>query len=303
MARYWPRFISACRKRYGSVFTMRIATMGTLVYLDDPAEIKKVFAGSPSVYHAGEANMMLGGLLGNSSVLVIDDDVHRERRRQMLPAFHRDAVARQTALMAEIAAANIAKWPVGKEFAVAQQDVGDHPRGDSANRHRRIRPIPPCGVTRGDAEVAQRDSVGLAGDRQTDPAAAGPVAHTSSQHGRGGPAAVRRNRRPASRSRTWLAHRRVGEACPCGRRRRRHDDRQGTARPADHPARRRARHDGDRAVVGARTADTPSRPPAQSGATPRRQARQAIPQATSSSMRWRGRRCGSALSSSTSAAS
>ena len=119
MARYWPRFISACRRRYGSVFTMRIATMGTLVYLDDPAEIKKVFAGSPSVYHAGEANSMLGGLLGASSVLVIDDDVHRERRRQMLPAFHRDAVARQTGIMAEIAAANIATWPVGTEFAVA----------------------------------------------------------------------------------------------------------------------------------------------------------------------------------------
>ena len=68
--------------------------MGTLVYLDDPAEIKKVFAGSPSVYHAGEANSMLSGLLGDSSVLVIDDDVHRERRRQMLPPFHRDAVAR-----------------------------------------------------------------------------------------------------------------------------------------------------------------------------------------------------------------
>ena len=37
----------------------------------------------------------------------------------MLPAFHRDAVARQTALMAEIAAANIAKWPVDTEFPVA----------------------------------------------------------------------------------------------------------------------------------------------------------------------------------------
>ena len=119
MARYWPRFISACRRRYGSAFTMRIATMGTLVYLDDPAEIKKVFAGSPSVYHAGEANSMLAGLLGNSSVLVIDDDVHKQRRRQMLPAFHRDAVARQTAVMADIAAANIATWPVGSEFPVA----------------------------------------------------------------------------------------------------------------------------------------------------------------------------------------
>jgi cytochrome P450 family 135 len=119
MARYWPRFISACRRRYGSVFTMRIATVGTLVYLDDPAEIKKVFAGSPAVFHAGEANSMLAGLLGNSSVLVIDDDEHRDRRRQMLPAFHRDAVARQVAVMEEIAAANVATWPVNTGFAVA----------------------------------------------------------------------------------------------------------------------------------------------------------------------------------------
>jgi cytochrome P450 len=119
MARYWPRFIGACRRRYGSVFTLRIATMGTLVYLDDPAEIKKVFAGSPDIYHAGEANMMLSGLLGNSSVLVIDGEVHKKRRRQMLPAFHRDAVAGQTALMAQIAAANIATWPVDTEFPVA----------------------------------------------------------------------------------------------------------------------------------------------------------------------------------------
>ena len=62
---------------------------------------------------------MLAGLLGSSSVLVIDDDVHRERRRLMLAPFHRDAVARQAGVMAEIAAENIASWPVGREFAVA----------------------------------------------------------------------------------------------------------------------------------------------------------------------------------------
>jgi cytochrome P450 family 135 len=37
----------------------------------------------------------------------------------MLPAFHRDAVAAQASVMAEIAAANIAKWPVDVEFPVA----------------------------------------------------------------------------------------------------------------------------------------------------------------------------------------
>lgn len=98
---------------------MRIAGMGTIVYLADPADIKKVFAGDPATFHAGEANSMLVGLLGPASVLVIDDDVHRDRRKLMLEPFTRDAVARQTAIMAEIAAADIATWPVGTPFAVA----------------------------------------------------------------------------------------------------------------------------------------------------------------------------------------
>ncbi|MBI3692986.1 MAG: cytochrome P450 [Mycolicibacterium aromaticivorans] len=119
MLRYWPRFVSACRRRYGHTFTLRIAGIGTLVYLDDPADIKQVFAGDPAIYHAGEANSMLSGLLGPASVLVVDDEVHRDRRRLMLEPFHRDAVARQTEIMAEIAAANIAGWPVGTAFAVS----------------------------------------------------------------------------------------------------------------------------------------------------------------------------------------
>jgi len=113
------RFLAACQRRYGSVFTLRIASIGPLVYLVDPADIKAVFAGDPGVFHAGEANSILSGLLGDSSVLLVDDDVHRDRRRLMAPPFHRDAVARQAGMMAEIAAANIAGWPVGRSFAAA----------------------------------------------------------------------------------------------------------------------------------------------------------------------------------------
>lgn len=113
-------FVAACHRRYGGVFTLRVAGVGTIVYLADPADIKTVFAGDPSVFHAGEANSILRGLLGDSSLLVIDDDMHRDRRRRMmLPPFHRDAVTQQARLMAEIAADNIATWPVGRDFAVA----------------------------------------------------------------------------------------------------------------------------------------------------------------------------------------
>ncbi|MBX8685886.1 cytochrome P450 [Mycobacterium sp. 20091114027_K0903767] len=119
MLHFWPRFVSACRRRYGDVFTLGVSAMGTMVYLADPADIKVVFAGDPTIFHAGEANSVLSTLLGESSVLVIDEDEHHQRRRQMLPPFHRDAVARQTEIMSEIAAANIAGWPVGMSFPAA----------------------------------------------------------------------------------------------------------------------------------------------------------------------------------------
>jgi len=117
--RSWPRYVAWAHRRYGTIFTLRAAGIGTVVYLTDPADIKTVFAGDPAVFHAGEANSVLAGMVGDSSVLVLDDDLHRDRRRLMMAPFHRDAVARQAPVMAEIAAENIAGWPVGVAFPVA----------------------------------------------------------------------------------------------------------------------------------------------------------------------------------------
>lgn len=119
MLRWWSPFAFACRRRYGDVFTVRLAGFGDGVYLANPEDIKTVFAGDPRVFHAGEANAVLGGMLGDSSVLVLDEDLHRDRRRLMLAPFQRAAVARQATLIGEIAAANIADWPVGTEFPVS----------------------------------------------------------------------------------------------------------------------------------------------------------------------------------------
>jgi cytochrome P450 len=118
----WTRphlFAAANQRRYGKVFRVYAAPSGWMVYLADPADIKTVFAGDPAVYHAGEANSIMRGVLGDDSVLLLDEQRHRDRRRLMLPPFHRDAVRRQVELMTEIADADVARWPVGREFAVA----------------------------------------------------------------------------------------------------------------------------------------------------------------------------------------
>lgn len=119
MAAFGLRFLAGCQRRYGNMFTLRIPLSGKVVYLANPADIKTVYAGDPRVFHSGEAHWFFRGLLGDSSLFVLDEDAHHDQRRLLMPAFHRDAVARQAAQMAEIAAANIAKWPVGEDFSVA----------------------------------------------------------------------------------------------------------------------------------------------------------------------------------------
>lgn len=118
MLRWWSAAAFAFQRRYGDVFSVDLAGFGKGVYLANPEHIKQVFAGDPRIFHAGEANRALGGVLGPSSVLLLDEDLHRDRRRLMLAPFSREAVARQHELIAEIARANVAGWPVGTEFAV-----------------------------------------------------------------------------------------------------------------------------------------------------------------------------------------
>src|SRR4051812_33537344 len=90
--RWWDRYLKAARRRYGDVFTLRIAGFGAVVYLADADHIREVFRGAPSVMHAGEANRFMVGVLGERSVLTSDDDEHLGRRKLTSPMFHGEAV-------------------------------------------------------------------------------------------------------------------------------------------------------------------------------------------------------------------
>ena len=118
---YWPRFVAACERRYGKAFTLKVTSLGPLVFLADPQDIHEVFTGDQSAYRAGEANAVLRGLLGDNSLLVLDGDPHRDWRRLLLIALGRDAVARHTDMIMEVTAANVCSWPLAREFPVARQ--------------------------------------------------------------------------------------------------------------------------------------------------------------------------------------
>jgi cytochrome P450 family 135 len=107
-----------CHRRYGDMFTLRIANEGTWVFLADPDAIKQVFTGDPRVLHAGEANVVVLPLLGHHSVLVLDEGAHMSQRKLMLPPFHGGRMRGYEETMAEVAADEIESWPAGQPYAV-----------------------------------------------------------------------------------------------------------------------------------------------------------------------------------------
>jgi cytochrome P450 family 135 len=105
-----------CQARFGDMFTLKIANEGTWVLTSDPDTIKQVFTGDPRLLHAGEANRILLPVLGPDSVLLLDDGQHLRQRKLMLPAFHGERMQRYGALMADVAAREIERWPLGEPY-------------------------------------------------------------------------------------------------------------------------------------------------------------------------------------------
>ncbi len=111
---FWTRplaFLEGCRARYGSRFTLRLLASPPFVILSDPDEIKQVFTAPPDVLHPGEGARVLAPVVGQNSVILLDEDAHMEQRKLMLPAFHGERIERLSDLVAAVAEREVAAWP------------------------------------------------------------------------------------------------------------------------------------------------------------------------------------------------
>jgi cytochrome P450 family 135 len=114
-----PRpFIDACRRRYGDMVTFRSLFDPQFVMVFEPELVKQVFRGPPQQLRAGEANAVLGPVVGERSVLLLDGAEHMRQRKLLLPPFHGERMRAYEAVMQEAADRAIDSWPVGQEFAL-----------------------------------------------------------------------------------------------------------------------------------------------------------------------------------------
>src|SRR5688500_11637298 len=110
------KFFDACRRRYGDAVTFGTAFDSQFVMLFEPELVKQLFQGGNEQLRAGEANALLGPILGQRSVLLLDGAEHLRHRRLLLPPFHGRRMQAYEDTVREAADRAIDSWPTGEPF-------------------------------------------------------------------------------------------------------------------------------------------------------------------------------------------
>lgn len=111
-------YLQQMRERHGDVFPLR--TLGEqLLVVGDPELARQVFHAPTDVLRAGEGNRrVLGWLLGEHSLILLDGERHMSHRRMLLPPLHGRRLERHAATIRALAEEQLAGWPRGEEVAM-----------------------------------------------------------------------------------------------------------------------------------------------------------------------------------------
>jgi cytochrome P450 family 135 len=112
-------FFESLYRRHGHVFQVSFPYFKRIVYVADPAFVKRVFTGDPEDFRAGEANAtVLEPAVGPSSVLTLDGAEHMRQRKVLLPPFHGKRVEAYGEVIREATLRDMATWPADRPFAL-----------------------------------------------------------------------------------------------------------------------------------------------------------------------------------------
>ncbi len=117
LMRFRHSFVPAMQRRYGDAFTVRLVPENRpLVLFKGVDRVKEIFAGDPHVFHAGKGNAVLGPVMGEHSLLLVDGDKHKRARKLLMPAFRSSAMKDYEAVVTRLARAEVASWTPEVEF-------------------------------------------------------------------------------------------------------------------------------------------------------------------------------------------
>jgi cytochrome P450 len=109
-------FLEETARRYGPISSFRL--FHKRIYLLDDAElIKEILVNQQHSFERDTGAKLLRELVGDS-VITREEPLHKERRRILQPAFHREQIAGYGRIMSDAAADMSAEWQDGQELDV-----------------------------------------------------------------------------------------------------------------------------------------------------------------------------------------
>ncbi len=109
--------LDRCYQKYGASFTMRLPRYPPIVFFSDPEDNRAILSARRDDFsHANDALKFL--LLGDYSILFLDEERHQAERNLMMPAMHGPRLKSYGNHMCNIADAHINGWPTGTPFRI-----------------------------------------------------------------------------------------------------------------------------------------------------------------------------------------
>jgi cytochrome P450 len=111
--------LEAARARYGDVWTLRLLAGNNFVFVSDPDLIEPVLNADPEVLLGGAAHQRVAtALLGEGSLLLLDEPEHSELKDLIMPPFNADHVQQYRAGMTRVVEREVETWPLNEPISM-----------------------------------------------------------------------------------------------------------------------------------------------------------------------------------------
>jgi unspecific monooxygenase len=109
-------YMEKARDRYGDIFFAKVIGFGdNIVLVNHPQAIGQILSGDRKQFSSpGSANQVLQPLVGDYSIITLDGDRHKKRRKLLMPPFHGDRMRNYGELIVKVTESALDCLPMQK---------------------------------------------------------------------------------------------------------------------------------------------------------------------------------------------
>ena len=110
------KYLETNAHKYGDMFTVHMTGFPTYVIISHPQAVKELFTADVKQFDAGRTNGILMSLLGDNSIVALDGDRHKRKRKLLMPPFHGERLQFYSQTICEITQKIAKKWQKNQPF-------------------------------------------------------------------------------------------------------------------------------------------------------------------------------------------